>query len=92
MGLIIGAIWGLLSTVIFVTVGMFGSPSHAYYWLYRLFQVSVDTVWFQTLFLPFVMLAPHYPTVAIFTATPFGAIIGLSIGIIISVISHLIRK
>ncbi|NIO38155.1 hypothetical protein GTO27_10715 [Candidatus Bathyarchaeota archaeon] len=98
-GLTIGAIWGFLSTVIFVTVGMFARPDHPYHWLYRSFQTSFDMLWFQVLFLPFVLLAQALFSLqqssamyAVFAATPFGAMIGLGIGVLTSLMSYLIQK
>ena len=98
IGLIIGAIWGLLSTVIFVTVGTFGSPTHPNHWLFVSFQASIEKLWFKILFLPFLSLveilssSQTFVAYAVFASTPFGAIIGLVTGVITSVISYLIRK
>jgi len=98
-GLTIGAIWGFLSTVLFVTVGMFGSPDHPYHWLYRSFQASIDMLWFQVLFLPFVLLVQaffglHQSSVmyVVFAATPFGAMLGLGVGVVTSLVSFFLQK
>ena len=98
VGLIIGACWGLLSTVVFITVGGFGSQNHPNYWLFKLFQDSADDLWFRIVFLPFVLLvlllsAAHYsPLYAVFASAPFGAVIGLVIGILTSVVSYFARE
>ncbi len=97
IGLFLGLIWGLLSTVIFVTVGTL-SPGHPYYWLFEVFQTSSDTFWFKALFLPFISLVEIFAGLqisvvyAVFISTPFGAIIGLIAGTVTSVISYMIQK
>jgi len=99
VGLIVGAIWGLSSTVMFVAVGMFGGENHPYRWLYESFQASFDTLWFKAVFLPFILtveilfgLDSSLAMYAIFASVPFGAIVGLFIGVLTSVISYLIQK
>lgn len=88
-----GAIWGLLSTVIFVTVA-----THPNHWLYGIFKASIGKLWFKILFLPFVSLfeilssSQTFVAYAVFASTPFGAVIGIVIGVITSVTSYLIRK
>lgn len=99
IGLVVGAIWGLSSTIVFVGVGMFGSADHPYRWLYESFQASLDTVWFKVIFLPFILtveilfgLNSSLAMYAIFAAIPFGAIAGIAIGVLTSVICYLIQK
>ncbi|MCK5562706.1 hypothetical protein KAI30_00920 [Candidatus Bathyarchaeota archaeon] len=92
IGLVIGALWGLLSTVAFVTVGMFGDESHSYHWLFRIFRDSVYTLWFKTLFLPFLLSLEAGFAFAFFGSTPVGAAIGAAVGAVVSVINYVIRK
>jgi hypothetical protein len=99
IGLIVGAIWGLSSTVVFVAVGMFGSENHPYRWLYESFQASFDTLWFKAIFLPFIVpvetffgLNSSLAMYAIFASIPFGAIVGIAVGVLTSVMSYLIQK
>jgi hypothetical protein len=92
IGLGLGALWGLLSAVIFITAGTFGSENHPNRWLYETFQTSIDALWFRALFLPFILLAQDYPVAAVFASTPLGATIGLIIGVMTSTIDYLIRK
>lgn len=99
IGLIVGVIWGLSSTVVFVAVGMFGSEDHPYRWLYESFQASFDKLWFKAIFLPFILtvemlfgLNSSLAMYAIFASVPFGAVVGLSIGVLTSVISYLTQE
>lgn len=92
IGLIIGSIWGLLSTAVFVTVGMFGNENHPYHWLFQIFQNSVDALWFKTTFLPFFLSLEAGFMFAFFGSTPIGAIIGIFIGAAASVLSYTLRK
>ena len=92
VGLIIGALWGLLSTVAFVTVGMFGDEGHPYHWLFQLFQNSVTTLWFKTIFLPFFLSLEAGFVFAFFGSTPVGATIGAAIGTVASALTYIIQK
>ena len=92
IGLVIGSLWGLLSTVAFVTVGMFGDESHSYHWLFQIFQNSMPTLWFKTLFLPFFLSFEAGFVCAFFGSTPVGAAIGAAVGAVVSVVAYVIRK
>jgi len=92
IGLVIGVLWGLLSTVAFVTVGMFGDKSHPYHWLFQVFQNSVSTLWFKTMFLPFFLSLEAGFMFAFFGSTPVGATIGTTIGAVTSALTYIIRK
>ncbi|MFQ6052568.1 MAG: hypothetical protein ACE5K4_12885 [Candidatus Hydrothermarchaeota archaeon] len=92
IGLVIGALWGFLSTATFITVGMFGDESHPYHWLFQIFQNSVYTLWFQIIFLPFLLSLEAGFMFAFFGSTPVGAIMGAAIGAAASVITYIIRK
>jgi hypothetical protein len=92
VGLVIGALWGLLSTVAFVTVGMFGDEGHPYHWLFQIFQNSVPTLWFKTIFLPFFLSLEAGPVFAFFGSTPVGATIGAAIGTVASALTYIIQK
>jgi len=92
VGLIIGALWGLLSTVAFVTVGMFGDEGHPYHWLFQIFQNSVTTLWFKTIFLPFFLSLEAGFVFAFFGSTPVGATIGAAIGTVASALTYIIQK
>jgi len=91
VGLVIGALWGLLSMVIFVAVGMFGPTSHPYHWLFQIFQNSVDTFWFRMVFLPFMLSLEAGFMFAFFGSTPVGATIGALIGTVASLLSYITR-
>jgi len=91
-GLIIGALWGFLSTAVFVSVGMFGDEGHPYQWLFQLFQNSVHTFWFQSLFLPFLLSLQGGFMVAFFGSTPLGAALGAAVGAVASVLRYIVRK
>ena len=92
IGLVIGALWGLLSTATFITVGMFGDESHPYYWLFQIFQNSVHTLWFKIMFLPFLLSLEAGFIFAFFGSTPVGATTGAAIGAVASVLTYIIRK
>ncbi len=92
VGLFIGALWGLLSTVVFVNVGMFGDTGHPYHWLFQIFQNSVSTLWFKTMFLPFFLSLEAGFMFAFFGSTPVGATIGAAIGAVASALAYIIRK
>ena len=92
IGLVIGALWGFISTATFITVGMFGDDSHPYHWLFQIFQSSVHTLWFKTMFLPFLLSVEAGFMFAFFGSTPAGAIIGVAIGTVASILSYIIRK
>ena len=92
VGLVIGVLWGLLSTVAFVTVGMFGDKGHPYHWLFQVFQNSVSTLWFKTMFLPFSLSLEAGFMFAFFGSTPVGAIVGVAIGAVASALTYIIRK
>lgn len=89
IGLVIGALWGLLSTAVFVTVGMFGDEGHPYHWLFQIFQNSVDTLWFKIMFLPFLLSLEAGFMFAFFGSTPLGATIGAAVGAVASVLSYM---
>lgn len=88
-GVVIGALWGLLSMAVFVTVGMFGHESHPYRWLFEIFQNSVDTSWFRILFLPFMLPLRVGFMFAFYGSTPVGATMGALIGAVASVVSYI---
>lgn len=90
-GLVIGALWGFLSMAIFITVGMFGDTGHPYHWLFQFFQNSVHTLWFRSLFLPFLLALEAGSIAAFFGSTLLGALIGVAIGAIASVIEYIVR-
>lgn len=90
-GLVIGALWGLFSTAVFITVGMFGDKGHPCYWLFQLFQNSVHTLWFKSLFLPFLLALEAGFMFAFFGSTPLGAVLGAAIGAMASVLKYMIR-
>ena len=92
IGLVIGALWGLLSTAAFITVGMFGDESNPYHWLFQIFQNSVHTLWFKVIFLPFMLSLEAGFMFAFFGSTPVGATIGAAIGAVASVLTYIIRK
>ena len=92
MGLVIGALWGLLSMAIFVTVGVFGDKGHPYHWLFQIFQDSVDTLWFKALFLPFLLSLEAGFVFAFLGATPVGAAMGALVGALVSITSYAVRK
>ena len=92
VGLVIGALWGLLSTVALVTVGMFGDKGHPYHWLFQVFQNSVSTLWFKTMFLPFFLSLEAGFMFAFFGSTPVGATIGTTIGAVTSALTYIFRK
>lgn len=87
-GLIIGTLWGFLSTAVFITVAMFNEEGHPYHWLFEVFYNSFDAVWFQTLFFPFLLSSSAGPIFAIFGSIPVGAVIGIAIGAVASVLSY----
>jgi hypothetical protein len=68
---------------------MFGNEDHPYYWLFQIFQNSVHTLWFKTVFLPFLLSFEAGYVFAIFGSTPVGAMIGAVIGVGISVLSYM---
>jgi len=92
VGLVIGALWGLLSTVALVTVGMFGDKGHSYHWLFQIFENSVPKLWFKTMFLPFFLSLEAGFMFAFFGSTPVGAIVGVAIGAVASALTYIIRK
>jgi len=92
IGLVIGALWGLLSTATFVTVGMFRDESHPYHWLFQIFQNSVHTLWFKIMFLPFMLSLGAGFIFAFFGSTPVGATIGAATGAVASVLTYIIRR
>lgn len=92
IGLIVGAVWGFLSTAVFVTVGMFGDESHPYHWLFQIFQNSVHMLWFKTTFLPFLLSLEAGYMFAFFGSTPVGAVIGMFIGAGASVLNYILQN
>lgn len=92
IGLLAGALWGLLSMVAFVTVGMFGDNRHPYHWLLQLFQNSMHTLWFRALFLPFLLSFEAGFLFAFFGSTPVGATIGTLVGAVAAVLDYRVRK
>lgn len=53
---------------------------------------SVYTLWFKTLFLPFLLSLEAGFAFAFFGSTPVGAAIGAAVGAVVSVINYVIRK
>ncbi|MCW3976581.1 MAG: hypothetical protein NWE77_01465 [Candidatus Bathyarchaeota archaeon] len=68
---------------------MFGNEDHPYNWLFQIFQNSVHTVWFRTVFLPFLLSFEAGYVFAILGSTPVGAVIGVVMGAITSVLSYM---
>ncbi len=92
IGLLLGALWGFLSMLVFVTVGSFGDTDHPYHWLFQIFQASVNAWWFRTVLLPFMLSIEAGYFFAFFGSTPVGAIMGVLIGAVVSMLSYVVRK